>query len=51
MSRLERDTLIACGMVLVVAIYALYKLPDIHAWEKAHGYPYGMLCDVYRSCR
>lgn len=37
-------------LVLVTSLYTLYRMPDIHKWERESGYPYGKLCDVYRSC-
>jgi hypothetical protein len=29
----------------------LFAVPAINAWEKAHNYPYGRMCDVFHSCR
>lgn len=26
-------------------------IPAIHAWEKANDYPYGKLCELYRTCK
>ena len=38
------------GVVLLAAVALLVSLPNIHRWEREAGYPYGKLCEVYRSC-
>lgn len=43
--------ILAALAILAVTIYAMTTgIPAIHAWEKANDYPYGKLCEVYRSC-
>jgi hypothetical protein len=45
------------GFVLLamVALFGtvmfLEVIPMINAWEKAAGYPYGMICEVYHNCK
>lgn len=33
------------------ALVLLAYVPEINAWERANGYPFGMLCDLYRNCQ
>jgi hypothetical protein len=28
----------------------LFGVPMVNAWEKAHGYPFGHMCDLTNSC-
>lgn len=37
-------------ILMALAIAGLASVPRINAWEKANNYPYGKLCDLYRSC-
>lgn len=44
------------GVTLLLAailssIVLLVSVPAIDAWERAQGYPYGKLCEVYNNCR
>lgn len=38
--------------LITLAVWSLFvAVPQIHAWEKANNYPYGKLCELYRTCR
>jgi hypothetical protein len=39
------------GAIAGSAIGGLALAHNIDRWERANGYPYGKLCDVYRNCR
>ena len=38
-------------IVLLGAVVLLIALPDIHRWEREAGFPYGKLCELYRTCK
>lgn len=52
MTKATRDSLIALALLAIVSAFIVLavKLPEINAWEKAAGYPYGHLCDLYNTC-
>jgi hypothetical protein len=35
---------------LMLSLYGIFAGAQISVWEKANGYPYGRLCDMYRNC-
>jgi hypothetical protein len=40
--------LLLSALALSIALIAIG--PRIDAWERANGYPFGKLCEVYRNC-
>ena len=39
-------------IIFVLIIIGLFVSADyINAWEVANSYPFGMLCEVYNSCK
>jgi hypothetical protein len=43
-------SLVVVGCI-VLPVGGLIASAHINAWEQANGYPYGRLCDAFRSCR
>lgn len=50
MTTIERTAVIAMVLATITALVALTNVSAINAWEKAHGYPYGRMCDIDQSC-
>ena len=46
-----RNNFITLSIVLAVGITLITLGIEISAWEVANNYPFGMLCDVYNSCK
>lgn len=42
----ERIATIASISLILAALFGLFKSPDINAWEKANGYPFGKFSDI-----
>lgn len=41
-----------CTGLVVAAIFTLlFVSPALHKWERENGYPFGMLCELYRNCK
>ncbi len=38
-------------VLMLVAALALSRAHDLSRWERDNGYPYGRLCDFYRTCK
>ena len=38
------------GLIITMSSL-IVALPHIHQWERDNNFPYGKLCDLYRSCR
>jgi hypothetical protein len=45
MNNTDRVTALVVGLVVIGLAVLAASLPTIHAWEKAHGYPYGKMCN------
>lgn len=50
--RSSRDTrlLAICALIISASIIGLLHVGDIDQWERAHGYPFGRMCDLNHSC-
>lgn len=42
--------LVVAVLTLAIGIGGIMSGAKINAWEKANGYPFGKLCDLYASC-
>lgn len=51
MDRTERTLVAICAFLVLASIATLIALPRVHKWERDNNYPYGKLCEVYRSCQ
>lgn len=49
MARLIAATLLIAA-IMVLGVVSLYYAQEVSRWERANGYPYGRLCDVFHTC-